>query len=334
MDLKGRPLVVSYGLGVDSTAALVGMVQRGIRPDLILFADVGAEKQETYDYLGIIGPYLDANGFPPVTVVRYVPKKFKHWPPYYTLEENCLTNGTLPSISFGFSSCSQKWKQAPQHAYIKAWAPAIQIWANGQKVVKAIGYDCSSRDQKRSAKAERLVCTYKDSFAEFYDYWYPLQEWGWDRVVCKEQITAAGLAVPAKSSCFFCIAMKPEEVDALPVEKLRRIVLLEARAKPRLDTVEGLWRSSRKKAGLPGSMTQYIVNKGLLPQEEVERIQRVPDVLVQFQKDFMSGLTTNTFGQFLHQEFPEMYTKVPQVPGVKVIEMPQPTLFDALEEAA
>lgn len=34
------PLVVAYGMGVDSTALLVGLHQRGLRPDLILFADV------------------------------------------------------------------------------------------------------------------------------------------------------------------------------------------------------------------------------------------------------------------------------------------------------
>jgi hypothetical protein len=33
------PLVVAYGLGVDSTAMLVELAQRKIRPDLILFAD-------------------------------------------------------------------------------------------------------------------------------------------------------------------------------------------------------------------------------------------------------------------------------------------------------
>ena len=36
--------MVAYGLGVDSTAMLIGLAQRGIRPDLILFADVGGEK--------------------------------------------------------------------------------------------------------------------------------------------------------------------------------------------------------------------------------------------------------------------------------------------------
>ena len=48
------PLVVAYGLGVDSTAMLVGYHQRGIRPDLIIFSDVGAEREATYDYLPII----------------------------------------------------------------------------------------------------------------------------------------------------------------------------------------------------------------------------------------------------------------------------------------
>ncbi|MBI2481070.1 MAG: hypothetical protein HYV60_21275 [Planctomycetia bacterium] len=33
------PIVVTYGMGVDSTAMRIGLHQRGIRPDLILFAD-------------------------------------------------------------------------------------------------------------------------------------------------------------------------------------------------------------------------------------------------------------------------------------------------------
>jgi hypothetical protein len=41
--LPDCPLVVAYGLGVDSTAMLVEFVHRGIRPDRILFADTGGE---------------------------------------------------------------------------------------------------------------------------------------------------------------------------------------------------------------------------------------------------------------------------------------------------
>jgi hypothetical protein len=303
---------------VDSTAILVGLVKRRIRPDLILFANVGAEKSQTYEYLSIINPYLKFNGFTEVTVVRYAPKNYKHWPPYYTLEENCLTNGTLPSISFGFSSCSQKWKAGPQHKFVQHWQPAIDTWARGQKVVRAIGYDCSLRDRARSAKAERLVCTYKDPYAEWYDYWFPLQEWGWDRDRCKQEIASAGLPVPMKSSCFFCIAMKPDEVAALPADLLRRIVLLEARAKPRLEKVEGLWRKSTKKRS--GSVTQFILEQGLLPKEEIERIQQVPTELVKFQQDYAEGKDTIPLGVYLHREFPEMYPAEPV--GTVVVDVP------------
>lgn len=315
--LNGRPLVIAYGVGLDSTAILVGLHQRGIRPDKILFGDVGAEKDQTYAYLNVINPWLESVGFPPVTIVRYVPKRFKNWPPYYTLEENCLTNGTLPSISFGFSSCSQKWKQAPQHKLMQQWQPAIDCWAQNQKVVKAIGYDCSVRDKQRSKKAEKLVCTYKDANAEFYEYWYPLQDWGWDRERCAEEIQKVGLLVPMKSSCFMCLAMQPAEVAALPADKLRRIVLLEARAKPRLVKVEGLWRTSTKKR--PGSMTQFIKEQELLPVAEIERIQQVPTQLIAFQEAYASGADKIPLGAYLHREFPEMYPPAPA--GCEVVEV-------------
>ena len=58
----GRPLRVSYGVGVDSTAMLIGLNRLGIRPDLILFADTGGEMPETYEYLPIIGRWLKAQG--------------------------------------------------------------------------------------------------------------------------------------------------------------------------------------------------------------------------------------------------------------------------------
>src|SRR5215471_17622806 len=95
-------LVVAYGAGVDSTALLVGLWRRGITPHAILFANTGGEKDETYAYLDVMNAWLRDVGFPTITVVRNVVQDFKHWPPYHTLEENCLTNGTLPSVAFGF----------------------------------------------------------------------------------------------------------------------------------------------------------------------------------------------------------------------------------------
>lgn len=115
------PLVVYYGMGRDSTALLVGLQQRGVRPDAILFADVGAERQATYDFLPVINDWLARVGFPLVTVVRYKPKNYKHWPPYHSLEENILTNIAMPSIACGGHSCSSKWKIEPQNAWLEKW---------------------------------------------------------------------------------------------------------------------------------------------------------------------------------------------------------------------
>lgn len=94
------PLVVAYGLGVDSTAMLVEFARRNIRPDLILFADTGGEKPETYQYLAVIRPFLARVGFPDVVTVRYQPKRAT----YHTLEGQCLHTGTLPSLAYGGKS--------------------------------------------------------------------------------------------------------------------------------------------------------------------------------------------------------------------------------------
>jgi hypothetical protein len=68
---RGAPLVVSYGAGVDSTAMLVRFSQLGIMPDAILFADVGSEKQETYDYLPVMSRFLREHGMVGITQLRY-----------------------------------------------------------------------------------------------------------------------------------------------------------------------------------------------------------------------------------------------------------------------
>lgn len=83
------PLVVAYGLGVNSTALLVEFVRRGIRPDLFLFADTGGEKPETYAYLPVVQRYLRRVKFPPVVTVRYEPKTAT----YRTLEGSAWRPG-------------------------------------------------------------------------------------------------------------------------------------------------------------------------------------------------------------------------------------------------
>lgn len=257
-DLQGEPLLVSYGLGVDSTAMLVGMYLRGIRPDLITFADTGGEKPETYAYLAVIQAWLARVGFPPIVVVRYDGSKHGR---YETLEGNCLANRTLPSLAFGGKGCSQKFKTAPQNAWRRRQPIVRAAWKAKRKAVVAIGYDCSPADSRRSKVADD----------KHYRYFYPLREWGWDRIECKRQILAAGLPVPPKSACFFCPATKPAELTALVHDHpdlCDRIIAMEAGAEPTMRTPgNGLWREgckgTRGSIARPGRMTAWIETERL-----------------------------------------------------------------------
>jgi hypothetical protein len=282
------PLVVCCGVGVDSTAMLVGYKQRGIKPDLIIFADVGAERRSTYDFFKVLNEWVKKTWGMEIVVVRYKCKDFKHWPAYHTIEENVLTNCALPSIAYGFHKCSAKWKIAPICAYIEAWAPALVIWAAGGKVRKAIGFEFSPHELKRSKRCSTFAV--QEEERSQYDIEFPLQEWQWNRERCLAECAKEGL-FPDKSSCYFCTAMKPVEVDALPVHSLKRIVIIEARSRQRhLDyaeergwpagpgkpMTEGIWRKRvkgmRGATPKPGSMTEYIREKGLLPGEEIDRL--------------------------------------------------------------
>lgn len=275
------PVLAAWGAGTDSTAMLIELVTRGEPVDHVLFADTGDEHPRTYAFLAVFSDWL-AERDVPVTIVRNEVRNFKNYPPYHSLGENCLTNGTLPSIAFGFSACSQKWKVAPQDAWTRRWPPAQRIWAAGGTVTKLIGYDCSPADQRRYAQREG----YTDPR---YSFRYPLREWGWARADCVARIAAAGLPQPGKSACLFCTATKPDELRAYPAWALRRIVLMEARAAPRLKSCEGLWRSTvkgtRGGTARPGSMTAFIRAEQLLPAHEIDGIIALaPAGLLRFQE--------------------------------------------------
>lgn len=275
------PVMVAWGAGVDSTAMIVELVARGEPIDMVLFADPGSEKADTHAFIPVFRDWMRRHAVAS-EIVRYRPRNFKHWPPYATIAENMLTNATLPSVVFGSGSCSRKWKAAAQDAWTAAWEPAQRCWDAGGRVEKLIGYDASARDR---ARYDHAVGHEDPRFA----YRYPLREWSWDRARCERRIVEAGLPVPPKSSCFFCGAIKPEEVRTLSREELRTIVLMEARAKPRLRNVEGLWRKPvlgrRGATPRPGSISAFIRAEGLLEDGEVDEIEaNAPTALIAFQE--------------------------------------------------
>lgn len=232
--LKGRLLAVCFGSGVDSTAMLVALHLAGARPHVITFADTGAEKPETMAHLDRTNTVLDAWCWDPIVVCRKVPLASTG---YDDLYGNCIANETLPSLAFGRKSCSIKWKQKPQDQAIKGArsgpnaAPPHPIWIEaqrtGQRIVKLIGYDCSTADIRRSRK---LPAADAD-----FDYVYPLQVLGWMREDCVQIITDVLGAdmVPIKSACWFCPASKQWELFWLAAhhpDLLEKALFLERNA--------------------------------------------------------------------------------------------------------
>jgi hypothetical protein len=215
--------VASFGGGTDSTAMLIGMVQKQLPVDLILFADTGGEKPHTYEHIKKFSEWLVLMGYPPIVSVRYKRE---------TLEENSLRIKGLPSIAYGFKKCSLKFKVQPQDQYCNNWKPAKDAWKRGEKVTKLIGYEAGEERRAKISEDKK------------YAYRYPLIEWGWDRAKCIEVIQSVGLPLPGKSACFFCPSSKAQEVKQLAKDYphlAQRALAMEANAD--LTTIKGLGRN-------------------------------------------------------------------------------------------
>ena len=220
-----QQVIASYGGGTNSTAMLIEYALRGLKVDLILFADTGGEKPHTYAYVNRFSEWLVEHGMPPIVWVKKAGNG-------ETLEENCLRCNALPSIAYGFKSCSHKYKIQPQDKFCNNHEPFKQAWARDEKVVKLIGYDA---DEEHRAKIPG------DSK---YRNKYPLVEWDMGRDECLETIAKAGLCPPGKSACYFCPSSKPTEIRWLAhnhPELAERALAMEANAE--LTSVKGLGRN-------------------------------------------------------------------------------------------
>ena len=225
-------IVVAYGAGVNSLAMLIGMKARSVEPDLILFADTGAEKPHTYEHISAVQKWLGSIGWPPIQIVKKVDRNGE----VLTIEQHCINNSSLPSIAYGFKSCSLKFKVAPQDKFMNSNVEAKAVWATGQKVTKFIGYDFDE-----SRRVERSIEISKTD--KKYSYEHPLFNWGWDREKCVNEIEKAGLPVVGKSACYFCPSSKLNEIRQLNEqypELALRAVEIEKNAK--LTSVKGLGR--------------------------------------------------------------------------------------------
>lgn len=222
-----QPFVVAFGGGVNSTAMLVGMKEREITPDLILFADTGGEKPETYGHVEYMREWAMREIEAPLVTVSASQKTDP------TLEASCLRLGVLPSIVYGWKTCSQRWKLEPQDSFLNNWQPAKEAWEAGLRVTKAVGFDAGEPQRA------------KDFDSDKYSLRYFLIEWNWSRAECVDAILRAGIPMPPKSACFFCPSSRKREVLQLKNEQpelYARAIAMERNAAPKLTDIKGLGR--------------------------------------------------------------------------------------------
>lgn len=217
---------LSYGGGVNTKALVLGLYERGEHVDITLFADTGrrdTELPETYADIDAMSDWCVKHGLPPIITVRVTGE---------SLEENSLRRKALPAIAYGYKTCSQRWKIEPQQKYLNNWAPAREAWARGEKILTIVGFDADEPHRTSTAYDEKK-----------YAKWYPLVDWDWGREECEETIRRHGLAVPPKSSCYFCPNRSAEEFKLMRLthpEYLARAIAMEENAD--LTDLKGLKR--------------------------------------------------------------------------------------------
>ena len=227
--------IVAFGGGVNSTAMLIGMYNKKIPVDLILFADTGAERPHTYYHINEFNEWLRFHNMPSIITIKYTKENGE----YLTLEQECLDRKTLPAIAFGSKTCSLKYKKGVQDKFCNNYAACLETWKNKEKINRYVGYDAGEETRKINAQVY-------DMLDKKYSNIYPLIDWNWYRDDCVRVIKYEGLEVPKKSSCFFCPSMKKREIIELKNSEpllFERAVFMEQNATNNLITVKGLGRN-------------------------------------------------------------------------------------------
>lgn len=223
-------IVLSYGMGVDSTAILLRWIEEpGTCPCrldelVVVTAQTGDEYEDTrQDVEAYILPRLRANNIRFVQVARNghqqqdgiavlsdsrEPERL-FIEGRYRLSDELRAAGTVPQFA-GEHTCSLKFK---------AWV--IERWLREhlpQPIRHAFGYN--AEETRRVAKSEAAIArriafgfnadeTRRVTRARHYDTpsrqsFYPLLDWGWTREKCLDYIQSVTGVRWRKSACVYC----------------------------------------------------------------------------------------------------------------------------------
>jgi 3'-phosphoadenosine 5'-phosphosulfate sulfotransferase (PAPS reductase)/FAD synthetase len=165
--------ILNFGAGVNSTALIIELVNRNMKPDYVIFADTGSEMPETYKHIERMKEWFKEKG------LEFIIVKSKYDKPLY---DYYFERQTMPWRQF--RDCTDKFKKLPIMKFLKQFKP------EGVKQYIGIGYDEPNRMRQSETK--------------WIEFSYPLWEWKITREKCIDIIKQEGLEVPVKSGCFMC----------------------------------------------------------------------------------------------------------------------------------
>jgi hypothetical protein len=175
-------VVISYGGGVQSTALVVLAMSEGWDVDEIVHVDLlDAESPVTREYVARFREWLRREYGRDVTVIER------------NMYRDMLDNPTFTPVpwhgrrkEFMLSrQCTRQYKVAPVQRYLYDRYPAGRIGL-------MLGISVDEYHRMRDSSAARI------------EHVYPLVDRRLARWQCREIVERAGLAVPWKSSCWFC----------------------------------------------------------------------------------------------------------------------------------
>lgn len=250
---SGPTVIMSYGMGVDSTAILLRWLTEPSSRDfdlkdlVVITAHTGDEFDQTLrDVEEVVLPEIrrcrvrfiqvgrsrrktTASGQGVVVLDDSTQPTALHTTGY-KLSDEMLAAGTLPQIG-GTRICSI-------HAKANCLEPVIASITAGHRYRHVLGFEAG--EKSRAAKDAMFNTSQRVG-------WYPLVDWSWDRQRCLDFIAATTDRQWSKSACSYCVfAMTNQAGQQAVVERYRR----EPRAAVRALFLEQVARSLNERQTL------------------------------------------------------------------------------------
>jgi len=208
-----RPVVFSYGAGLDSFWSLVMLfssndpywVDLRERVVLIVHAALGAEFEETDAHLHNVAiPFLRRQGWEMTIVKPRVTARDGNV--YEGIWEYYMAQGAVPTRAK--RSCTPRWKIGPLLA-------ACKDLLGTDDYETIINYDAS--ETHRTERLKEVPEAERERIRDRLHH--PPMVMGKYRLDMAEELLAMNLEVPRKSACFFCIFQKVAEIEWMALNK-------------------------------------------------------------------------------------------------------------------